>query len=122
MIPDPLAYRAQDRFTFDAPNSGYPSVDLRGYTRSQYLAPHSISLEAEERWHVKGRLGINLFADVACLYGDGESCGASDNLYPSIGVGAQFVLKPSEQMVVSLDYALGKEGNNGFYMRFGQAF
>lgn len=117
-----FAYRAQGRFTFDAPRSGYSSVSLRGYTRGQYLAPHSVSLEAEERWHVKGRFGVNLFAGVACLYGDGRSCDDPENLFPSGGLGAQYVIKPSEQMVVSVDYAQGKDGNNGFYMRFGQAF
>ena len=117
-----FAYRAQGRFTFDAPASGYSSISLRGYTRGQYLAPHSVSLEAEERWHVKGGLGINLFTGVACLYGDGRGCDDPDNLFPCVGVGAQVTIKPSEQMVMSIDYAHGKEGNSGFYIRFGQAF
>ena len=94
----------------------------RAYIRGQYLAPHSFSLEAEERWHVNGRFGVNLFAGVACLYGEGKNWYDRETLYPSFGVGAQYVIKPSEQMVMTVDFAQGKDGNNGFYMRFGQAF
>ena len=117
-----FAYRAQGRVTIDAPNSGYSSISIRGYTRGQYLAPHSVSLEVEERRHVKGRFGVNLFAGVACLYGDGKDWYDRENLYPNVGLGAQYVMKQSEQMVMTVDFAQGKDGNNGFYMRFGQAF
>ncbi|MYM63035.1 hypothetical protein [Pseudomaricurvus sp. HS19] len=117
-----FATHVDGRWTDDAPSSGYSSVTLRGYTRGQYLAPHSFLVEFEERIHVKGRFGINLFAGVACLYGDGLSCDDSANLYSSFGIGAQYVLKPSERIVITMDYAQGEGGNNGFYMRFGQAF
>ncbi|MFL1405953.1 hypothetical protein ACJO2E_11490 [Marinobacter sp. M1N3S26] len=117
-----LAYHVSGRWTHDAPNSGYSSVTLRGYTRGQYLAPHSTSVEVEERLHVRDRISINLFAGVACLYGDDKECGDSDNLYPSYGLGGQYVIKPSENMVVTMDYAKGEGDNSGFYLRFGQAF
>ncbi|WP_111493456.1 MULTISPECIES: BamA/TamA family outer membrane protein [Marinobacter] len=117
-----FAYHIAGRWTHDAPNSGYSSVHLRGYTRGQYLAPHSVSLEVEERLPLYERFGVNVFAGVACLYGDGEDCGERDNLYPSAGVGMSYLLKPSEQMVVTLDYAKGEGENSGFYVRFGRAF
>ncbi|GEN26232.1 hypothetical protein HCU01_41810 [Halomonas cupida] len=117
-----LAWRAFGRATHDAPASGYSSVELRGYTRGQYLAPNSFSLEAEERWHVRGRFGINAFAGVTCLFGDGEHCGDSDNLYPAAGIGAQYTIKPEEHMVITVDYAVGKDDNEGLYVRLGQAF
>ncbi len=117
-----FATHVDGRWTDDAPNSGYSSVALRGYTRGQYLAPHSVLVEFEERLHVKGRFGINLFAGVTCLYGDGQSCDNSENLYSSFGIGAQYVLKQSEGIVLTMDYAQGEGGNSGFYMRFGQAF
>lgn len=117
-----FAYRLFGRLTHDAPESAYSSVDLRGYTRGQYLAPHSLALEAEERWHVRGRFGLNVFAGVACLYGDGARCDNSDNLYPSAGLGAQYLVKKSENMVITMDYAKGEGENSGVYVRFGQAF
>ncbi|ALM52806.1 BamA/TamA family outer membrane protein [Halomonas huangheensis] len=117
-----FAWRVFGRATHDAPPSGYSSVELRGYTRGQYLSPNSVSFEAEERWHLHGRFGINAFAGVTCLFGDGDRCDRSDNLYPAAGVGAQYTIKPEEHMVISTDYAVGKDGNNGFYVRLGQAF
>lgn len=72
--------------------------------------------------HIKGRYGINVFTGLASLYGDGVKWSDSDNLYPSIGVGGQIILNKEEQMAMTFDLAFGKSGNNGFYMRFGQAF
>jgi len=117
-----FAYHVYGRWTSDAPNSAYSSVNLRGYTRGQYLAPHSLAVEIEERLHIHGRFGLNLFAGVACLYGDGLDCNESDNLYPSAGLGGEYVIKPSERMVITVDYAKGEGENSGFYVRFGQSF
>lgn len=117
-----LAYRIEGRWTSNASPGGYSSVFLRGYTRGQYLAPNSTMIEFEERLHVKGRFGVNLFAGLASLYGDGRNGLDSENLYPSIGLGGQIMLKEEEQMAMTFDVALGESGNNGFYMRFGQAF
>lgn len=119
---DVLAYRVSGRWTSDAPRSGYSSVDLRGYTRGQYLARHATTVELEQRWHIKGRFGINAFAGLSCLYGSGKSCGDSDNRFPSVGVGIQYLLREAEQMVITMDVAKGKEESSGFYVRFGQAF
>ncbi|WP_155304773.1 hypothetical protein [Desulfosarcina widdelii] len=79
-------------------------------------------IEIEERLHLKGRFGLNVFAGLASLYGDGLNAFDSDNLYPSIGVGGQIMLKEAEQITMTFDFAFGESGNNGFYMRFGQAF
>lgn len=119
---DVFAYRVRSRWTSDAPISGYSSVTLRGYTRGQYLAPHSLLIEAEERWHVKGPIGFNLFAGVACLYGNHDSYGSSEDFYPSVGLGFQYLFKEAERMVITVDYAKGEGDNSGFYMRFGHAF
>ncbi|WP_339616814.1 hypothetical protein [uncultured Gilvimarinus sp.] len=117
-----LAYRAQGRWTDDAPASAYSSIGLRGYTRGQYLAPNSILLEGEYRWHLKGRFGINVFAGVTCLYGDKKSCDDSENIYTSAGIGGQYLIKPAEKMVISFDIAKGEGDNHGLYLRFGHSF
>ena len=117
-----LAYRINGRWTSDASPGGYSSVSLRGYTRGQYLVPHSTLIEFEERLHLKGRFGVNFFAGLASLYGDGLKWSDAENLYPSLGLGGQIILNEAEQMAMTFDVAFGKSGNNGFYMRFGQAF
>jgi hypothetical protein len=45
-----------------------------------------------------------------------------DNLYPAIGAGIQYLVKPAERLVITMDLAEGKADNSGFYLRFGQAF
>lgn len=117
-----LAYRIANRWTHNAEAGAYSSVNLRGYVRGQYLAPHSTMVEAEERWHIQGRYGINIFAGLACLYGGGLNCTDSENLYPSIGIGGQLVINEAENMTMTCDFAVGEGGNRGFYMRLGQAF
>ena len=117
-----LALKVSGRWTSSAPTSGYSSVDLRGYTRGQYLAPHMTSLEIEERYSLYKRWSGSLFAGAACLYGGEANCGNSKYWYPSGGAGIRYLIKPEEKMVVSMDLAYGKSDNNGFYMKFGQAF
>ena len=117
-----LALKLSGRWTSDAPTSGYSSVDLRGYTRGQYLAPHMTSFEIEERYVLYKRWTGTLFTGVACLYGGNASCDDSSNVYPMAGAGIRYLMKPEEKMVVRMDLAYGKSGNNGFYMNFGQAF
>ncbi len=117
-----LAYRIQGRWTSGASPGGYSTVFLRGYTRGQYLAPHSTMVEFEERLHLKDRFGVNVFAGVSTLYGDGLNALDADNLYPSVGLGGLFIIKKAERISMTFDVAFGEAGNNGFYMRFGQAF
>ena len=116
-----LALHAKGRWTDDAPISGYSSVDLRGYTRGQYLAPHMTMVEADYRHMVyKDKVGAAVFGGVAALYGDDES-DEDYNFYPGVGVGLFYVLN-DEKMVVRADFAYGAEGNHGFYIQFGHGF
>ena len=115
-----LALHAKGRWTHNAPTSGYSSVTLRGYTRGQYLSPHMTLAELDERYSLTEKWGITAFAGIACLYGDDKIDG-SDRLFPAGGAGIFYQLN-DEKMVVRAEFAFGKEGNNGFYLRFGQPF
>jgi len=116
-----VVLHAKGRFTWDAPSSKESSVELRGYTRGQYLGRNSLTLETEDRYMFKPRWGAKAFAGVACLYGDGESCGG-DNLYPMVGGGVFYIIKPESNMVVSAEFAKGNGDNRGFYLNFGHRF
>jgi len=116
-----VVLHAKGRLTWDAPSSKESSVELRGYTRGQYLGRNGLTLEAENRYMFKPRWGAKAFAGVACLYGDGESCGG-DNVYPMVGGGVFYVLKPEANMVVSAEIAKGNGDNRGFYLNFGHRF
>lgn len=115
-----LAMHVRGRWTNDAPASGYSSVDLRGYTRGQYLAPHMTMAEADYRYSLYKKWGLAVFAGVAGLYGYDEGEG-DDELFPAGGAGVFYQLN-DEGMVVRADFAVGKEGNHGFYLQFGHGF
>lgn len=115
-----LATRLKGRWTHDAPPGGYSSVDLRGYTRGQYLAPHNTSLELDERIAIKGKWGASIYTGVAVLYGNDQYEG-TESYYPALGTGVIYQIN-EEKMVVRADIAMGKNGNHGFYLKFGHPF
>lgn len=117
-----LAVRQTNQWTVNAPPGAYASVSLRGYKMGQYLGKYMSSLEAEERFRVARRWTATLFAGVACLYGNGGSCTDRADLYPVLGAGIQFVLKPREGMVANLEYAKGEGDNAGVYLKLGYGF
>lgn len=115
-----VAIHVRGRWTKDAPNSGYSSVDLRGYTRGQYLAEHMTMAEVDYRYSLAEKLGLAVFGGVAGLYGKGTD-GDDNELFPGIGAGVFYRLN-DKGMVVRADIAAGKEGNWGFYLTFGHGF
>jgi hypothetical protein len=39
-----------------------------------------------------------------------------------VGAGVQYILKPKEGIVMNLEYAQGKDGNYGIYLKMGYAY
>ena len=95
---------------------------LRGYTMGEYLGKSMSSLEAEERHRFAARWTATAFAGIACLSGGGRSCSESKNLFPGIGEGVQYLLKPAQGIVASLEFAADKDGNNGLLFQMGYAW
>ncbi|WP_341676395.1 BamA/TamA family outer membrane protein [Niveibacterium sp. SC-1] len=116
-----LVLHAKGRWTANAPSSRESTIEMRGYNHGQYLGRHMTTLEAEDRYQIGQKWGAKGFGGLACLYGDGKSC-ELDKLYPMIGVGAFYVIKPKEHMVINAEFAKGKSDNQGFYLRFGNRF
>lgn len=117
-----LATNVRGRWTKDAPTSGYSSLNMRGYTRGNYLAEHYSHLNLDARFHIRGRWGASLFGGVGCLYERFSSCNDSDALYPMIGTGIIFDLKPDAGIVLRLEYAKGKSDNEAYYLNIGHPF
>jgi hypothetical protein len=117
-----FAVRQKNQFTVDAPPAAFAPISLRGYKTGQYLGKNMSSIEGEERWRFAERWTANVFAGVACLYGDGLDCTDSANVYPDFGVGVQYFLKQKEGIVLNLEVAKGKSDNAGIYMKMGYAY
>ncbi len=117
-----LATNARGRWTHDAPLSGFSSVNMRGYTRGNYLDEHYSHLNLDARFHIYKRWGASVFGGVGCLYERGSDCGDSDALFPMIGGGAIYTLKPDAGIVIRLEYAKGKDDNEAYYLSLGHPF
>jgi outer membrane protein assembly factor BamA len=117
-----LALRQYNWLTHAAPFAAQATVVLRGYKQGEFLSPYMSSLEAEYRRSLGKRWGASAFVGIAGLYGDqGEEVSERKTL-PAAGVGLQFILKPVQRMLASLEYAQGAEGNHGVYLKFGYAW
>ena len=79
------------------------------------------SLEVEERVSFNRRWGATLFSGVATLYGQAP-VPLDRSVYPMIGGGVHFVIKPVQRMLVNLEYAQGIEDNRGVYVKLGYAW
>ncbi|WP_156507791.1 hypothetical protein [Halioglobus sp. HI00S01] len=117
-----LATNARGRWTHDAPTSGFSSLNMRGYTRGNYLGEHYSHINLDARFNIKGRWGASLFGGLGCLYSKVSACDDSDNLFPMLGAGIIFDLKPDAGIVLRLEYAAGKDDNEGYYLSLGQPF
>jgi hypothetical protein len=116
-----LAVRQYNWLTSDAPSAAQATVILRGYKFGQYLSPYMSSLEVEERVSFNRRWGATLFSGVATLYGPAP-VPLDRSVYPMIGGGVHFVIKPVQRMLVNLEYAQGIEDNRGVYVKLGYAW
>lgn len=116
-----LAVRQYNWLTSDAPSAAQGTVILRGYKQGQYLSPYMSSLEVEERLSFNPRWGATLFGGLAQLYGEAP-VPLDRSLYPTIGAGLHFVVKPVQRMIVNLEYAQGTGDNRGVYLKLGYAW
>jgi hypothetical protein len=80
------------------------------------------SIEGEERLRLGEKWTAAIFAGVACLYGAGKDCSDRANVYPTVGAGIQYILKPKEGIVMNLEYAQGKADNYAVYLKMGYAY
>ncbi|MEP4147720.1 MAG: hypothetical protein ABJL54_10885 [Halioglobus sp.] len=117
-----LATNLRGRWTHDAPLGGYSSLNMRGYTRGNYLAEHYSHVNLDARFHVYERWGASLFGGVGCLYDKVSSCNDSEALYPMVGAGIIFDLKPDAGIVLRLEYARGESDNEAYYLSLGHPF
>jgi hypothetical protein len=117
-----LAVRQSNQWTQDAPPGAYAPIQLRGYTMGEYLGKSMSSIEAEERHRLAERWTATLFGGVACLYGGNRSGCSGSDLFPSVGAGVQYILKPAQGIVANLEFALGKDGNNALLFKMGYAW
>lgn len=95
--------------------------DLRGYETGRYRDRSMFAAQAEYRWRFSGRWGVVGFAGVGGVAPKFKDVLAGSVL-PSVGIGLRWQASQRYDMNVSADFAWGKDGNEGFYLRIGEAF
>lgn len=117
-----FAWQLKGRWTDDAPIGGYSSVELRGYVRGNYLAPHHTHINIEERIAFGSRWGMSFFAGVACLYDQFSDCEDSSDVYTSAGAGLIYTLKEKAGIVLRAEFAKGESDEYVGYLKVGNPF
>ena len=120
-----LAFRFRWRAAYgNVPFSGQSSfggIDLRAYPTGKYRGTGMFAAQVEYRFPIWKRLRGVAFGGSGRVYGEELTLGANEAL-PSGGGGIRFLLLQDRGVLVGLDYARGRFGNNGVYFFFGEAF
>jgi hypothetical protein len=94
---------------------------VRGFFFGRYRAAQLSTLQTECRLEVYRKWGCTFFGGLGSL-GQHPADISSLSLKWNTGIGIRFVVDPKEQTHLRLDYAIGSQGNSGFYISFGEAF
>ena len=113
----------------DVPFSGYQVYgmrsSLRGYPTGKYRGENMLALQAEYRWNFYGRWGAVAFGGIGTIWG-GENQKTEETFekqsLPGFGIGLRFMLSEERKINARLDYAWGKDGNEGVYLSIMEAF
>ena len=117
-----VAVRQLNHLTRDAPTQNLAPIQLRGYKTGQYSGKYMSQIEGEERLRIAERWTATIFGGLGCTYGQGKRCSNSANVFPMVGAGVQYVLKPELGIVLNLEYAHGKDDNRGVILKTGYTF
>lgn len=94
---------------------------VRGYYYGRYREKNLSSLQAEYRVNLFWRIGLATFGGVSALYNDLDSINKIKSK-PNLGVGIRFLVDKKENTNLRFDYAVGSNGQSGFYVSFGESF
>lgn len=93
----------------------------RGYFYGRFRDQHSTILQAEYRMKIAWRFGLAVFGGSGLVYSDFVKL-TNANVKPNAGIGLRFLVDKKENTFLRFDYAIGKQGQNGFYVSFGESF
>ncbi len=108
-----------------APFYDYPAIGgdkfVRGYLYGRYRDKTFTTLQLEYRFKVFWRFGLATFGGISAVY-PAISVMNKDSIKPNIGLGIRFLVDKTEHTNLRLDYAIGSNGQSGFYVSFGESF
>ena len=94
---------------------------VRGYYYGDTGDNNLSALQTEFRFPIVWKFGAAFFAGLANIY-SGTHHFKLENSKFNFGIGIRFLIDKKDMSNLRLDYAVGQNGNNGFYMSFGESF
>lgn len=94
---------------------------VRGYFYGRFRANNLTTIQSELRTDLFWRIGLSVFGGYTMIY-DKVSSLNSSNFKPNGGIGLRFMVDKNERTNLRFDYALGQNGQSGFYVSFGESF
>jgi len=93
----------------------------RGYFYGRYRDLNFNSLQLEYRTHLFWRIGLAAFGGVSLIHDDYSNID-DNSIKPNGGLGIRFIVDNKENTNLRIDYAIGNDGQDGFYITFGESF
>jgi hypothetical protein len=94
---------------------------VRGFYYGRYRDNHLSTFQNELRLRLIWRIGLSTFAGASSLYSSQNKFNLKDVKY-NAGLGLRFLVDKKEGTHLRFDYAIGSNGNQGFYVAFGESF
>ena len=94
---------------------------VRGYGYGRYRDNNLSSLQTEFRLPVFWKFGIAVFGGLANIY-SGSHHFKLRNFKYNFGLGIRFRVDKKDKTNLRMDYAVGQDDNDGFYVSFGGSF
>ena len=94
---------------------------VRGYFFGRYRDNNLSTLQSEVRFPVWWRLGGAVFGGVSNVYSGFKNFQLADTKL-NYGLGLRILVDKEEGTNMRFDYAIGQNGNSGFYVSFGESF
>ena len=121
-----LAARAFTELNFNEPtfyNYAILGGDkfVRGYLYGRFRESNMATLQIESRNHLFWRIGLAVFGGYSYMFKDLKSTNATQFKY-NYGAGLRFLVDKKGDINLRFDYAVGEDGQNAFYVAFGESF
>ncbi len=112
---------------FDLPSTGWDTYSnmARGYIQGRLRGPGLLYLESEYRFNIlrSGLLGGVVFVNAQSVaQWPNPNSLQFTNVLPGEGVGLRFKLNKLSNVNFSLDYGMGTQGSNGFFLNIAEVF
>lgn len=92
---------------------------VRGYFYGRFRDQHLSTFQLETRAILFWRVGLAAFGGASAVY---PNLNDGLNVKPNYGLGLRFVMDRKENVNLRFDYAVGADGETGFYVVFGESF